>query len=367
MAGILAADISGEIPTPFWHGLLYHGLCNTVAGPSGVGKTQVVSRIVADVTRTGGMVSYSPEEAPVIIAYRLKAAGADMSKVLVDDYILPRDLARLESDILVHGLTLVVFDTAEKHLDVPMGQWGKKIFKPLEAICYRTGCAMLFIHHTVKNLKKSASWQAALGGHTAGIAGSSRSVILVGKRPDNAEQLLAAQCKNAYGPESDAVAFEFDQETFQQPNGDPVDMSFVHLAEKGIKFTNPVSLCIIQGDAEKKGPSPEMLAAAAEFLTLTLADGPVPVEDSNLCPDHGHIHMDVGTCNVKGCTRDLRTVLGLKSMAQDADISHGTLKRARAALEIVASRKGAGKGAVPYVRLPDGHPAINPNAPVTLS
>lgn len=360
---INAADVTGDVPGKLWHDCLYEGLVTTVAGPSGGGKSLIAVKLVADLTVAGHSVIYCPEEDPLMLSYRLRAAGADLTKVIIASYIVPRDMPALEADILAESVKLVVFDTAMKHIDGPMQRWDKPL-DALDRVAYRTRCSFLFLHHTNKNVKKSATWHAAIGGASGGLAGTSRKVHLVGPRPDDANHILMANVKDSYGPEADAIAFEFHEEEFDQSDGSQVSVSHVGIAEKGVKLDNKTEIVCVAGGGEKKGPNPEQLAKAAEFLTETLKFGPVPAGFHNVCASHGACGQDSDVCPT--CGGNVTAQNGVRQLGEDQDISWGTIKRARPHLKIENSRKGAGKGSVPYMRLPDGHPALIPGAPTDL-
>lgn len=378
LPGVFASDLSGDVPVPFWHGSFYPGLINTVAGKSGGGKSTIVARVVADLTLQGKNVIWAAEEDPLFVTYRIRAAGGDTSKVRFHKFMLPTDLNILRECILADNAAMVVFDTAEKHINAPQMRWGKVLDK-LDPVAYETGCAMLFIHHVNKNVKKTSDPLSSLGGHIAGIGGSSRMVFLVGPNPQDNTETALCRIKNAYGKcEYDAITFATDVEEFDQSNGTTVEVAHASISQKDVKIVNPIELVISTGHGESRGPTPEQLTAACEFLTKLLADGPVPVSDAHRCPTHGHFSQDTAACPT--CNGPLLLVTGAKTAAEDADLTwHGAVKRGRKHLEIEISRKGSGKGSVPYVRLPVGdapdakgkragrHPALSATAPDTLS
>lgn len=378
LPGVMASDLTGDVPVPFWHGMFYPGLINAVAGKSGGGKSTIVARVVSDITLQGRNVIWCAEEDPLMVTYRLRAAGGDVSKVRFHKFIIPRDLPLLRDTIIHDNAAIVVFDTAAKHIDGPQMRWGKPLDK-LDAVAYETGCAMIMIHHVNKNVKKSADPLSALGGSTEGIVGSSRMIHLVGPNPADAAETAMCPIKNSYGKvEYEAMTFTTETEEFDQSNGTTVEVAHADIAGKGVKIVNPIDLAISTGHGEARGPTPEQLTAACEFLTKLLADGPVPVSDAHLCATHGHVSQDVHACPT--CSGPLTLVTGARTQAEDADLVwHGAVKRARKFLEIEISRKGSGKGSVPYVRLPIGadpdpktgkregrHPALSATAPDTL-
>jgi AAA domain len=389
--GTIAATVKGDVPTKFWpdtnEPLLYQRSICLAAGPSGVGKSLITVKLAADLTRTAGKVIYcNAEDDPVIQAFRLSASGADMAKVRLGDFVIPDDLDALELAIRYDAAKLVVFDTAEKHINAPIQRWAKPLMQ-LGHVLKATDCSAMFVHHTNKNVKKNADWRAAIGGATAGLIGTARSIALVGKRPDDAAQIVFCPVKDSYDETPRALAFEFATEEFDQSDGRSVEVSYMRLAEKGLAITNPVSLVHVAGDGDgdgKHGPSPEKAAEAAEFITETLADGCRPVKDVYRCkanPDStstpndpsrkcGHASIKTfeaaGEC-CPGCGGEMVGVIGLESMAEAASISFHTVKKAKVAISVPSGVKGFGATRINYWRLPDGHPSLNPNAPEVLT
>lgn len=389
--GIRAADVTGNVPGKFWpdaaHAVLYERSVNVTAGPSGYGKSLISVKRAADITRTGHAIGYAnAEDDTVMQRFRFEAAGADLSKVRLFPHgqlQIPDDLERIEYLTRLHGIKLWVFDTAEKHINGPVQRWAKPLAQ-LVRVLEATGATADFIHHTNKNVKKSADWRAAIGGATAGLIGTARSIQLVGRRPDDPSQVVLCPVKDSYVETPKAIAFEFNVEEFQQPNGEMIDVSAMRVAEKGLTITEPTALVVVVGgDDSKTGPSPEKAAEAAEFVCNALADGARAVKDVYRCKTHpdgrqdpdgkakcGHaatkvVEANNGAC--PDCGGAMTAVAGLQTDAEEAGVSWGTIKRAKTALELVTARKGFGGGGIFYWRLPDGHPALTPGAPEDLA
>ncbi len=377
--GRLAADITGDIPAKFWNDCLPEKSVCAVAGPSGVGKSLIVSTITADISRTVGTVIYgNNEDDPVIQRCRLEAAGADMQKVVMESFNIVTDLDDLAETVMYHKAKFVVFDTAQKHMGIPMQRWDIPL-KELASLCQKLDFTAMLVHHTNKSVAKNADWRSAIGGSTAGLTGTARSIALIGQRPDNPSQVLYCPVKDSNDETPLAIAYEFDTEDFDQSDGRTVSVAYMIESERDIKVVNKTALVFVQGSGDgKRGPAPEQAAAAAEFLTDLLAHGPVAVNDHILCStnplgvggDCGLFHADHdGAC--PDCGGPTHGQLGIKSLASESEVSFGTAKRAKAALTIESSRKmdkhsKGGKRSVVFWRLPDGHPSLIPNAPVEL-
>lgn len=372
MADILkAADIDGDVPEPFWHGLFAGRSVNAIAGPSGVGKSTITVKVAADMSHHFPVIYCNFEDDKVVQRMRLEAAGADLDKVFLSTYDVVHDLETIRYDMQSLGSKLIILDTAEKAISAPMQRWGRPLDLLLHEVLEPLEAAAIFVHHTIRTLKQGASWHAAIGGSTQGLAGTSRGVLLCGVRPDDGSQVLVCPVKNSYGETGKAVAFDRDVESLTQANGDEVDVPYMVLAETGIMVADPVSLVRVAGDKNgRRGPSPERAAEAADFLRDNLADGPLPVNTCERCTrclahfSTKHVEGNGGAC--PDCSGPTLSIDGLKQRAENDAVNFHTIKRAKAALAIESGRKGAKEKSVPFWRLPDGHPALNAGAPTEL-
>jgi hypothetical protein len=380
LRGTLAANVTGNIPERFWpdeeSACLYRKEITLLAAPSKVGKSQMSLRIAADFTidgnedGTGGFVIYcNLEDALPIQRYRFEAAGADMDKVLFTTFALGSELRILEDHIQHYGAGLIVFDTAVKHLTrggrrIPESQWGT-VLTDLREVCQRNDCAALLIHHTKKGVAKSADWRDAVAGQVGHLTGTARAIALGGKRPDDPTQVVYCPVGDSYAEAPLAVSFTWHEADFTQADGKQVTVSYLKVADTGIEIPNPTLLVHITGEDVKRGPTAEQAAAAGEFIIGALANGPMPVDDHDVCTCGTVVRLG-DACSCGGVTTSR---FGLKSLAEDDDVSWGTLKRAKASSAfnfIENGRKGFGKGSLPYWKLPDGHPALAAGAPSTL-
>ena len=236
-----------------------------------------------------------------------------------------------------------------------------------------TGAAALFVHHTIRSVKADANWRAAVGGATNGLVGTSRSLCLVGLDPADPERIILCPVKDAYGECPDATAFEMLAEDMPQADGELVSISHMAMIERNVKIPNPTALVVVQGKGDKKsGPSAEKAAEAGDFLRDQLKDGAKPVSDYEKCAKchafwsthHWQVTAN-GSC--PGCGHaSCTTEEGVQNAAIREGVSWGTIKRARPMLLIESSRKASKKDALPFIRLPAGHPALVPGARTEL-
>ncbi len=369
--GILAADVEGKMPEVFWPDendpIFYRGSVVTIAGPSGKGKSLSTVLIGAHETRVGGFVIYcNAEDDEGMTKLRFEAAGADLQRIVFDDFNLweESERNRLRAAISFYGATVVIFDTAAQHLDPAQSRWPHTL-KAVRRICAEMGCTAFFVHHTNKNVKKGADWRSAIGGTTGGLVGTSRNVALFGSAPDVPDTVLLCPVKDSYRETPKAVRFEFRTTEIEfDDTGDTVDVGYLGIAEKGVSVPNPVALVFIQSD-EKRGPSPERAQEAGKFICGVLADGAVPVKDCYLCASCGHQSYKRVTANQGACPECdgvVTEVKGIETHADEAGISWGTLKRIKGDFGVESGVKGFGPGKLGWWRLPDGHIKLNPGA-----
>lgn len=364
--GILASAVTGDVPGRLWGDCFYQRSLNLIAGPSKVGKSQVSVSVVADIAAKDQVIYCNAEDDEVVQALRFRAVDANLDNIHLASFTIPDDLDALRSNILTLGAKLVVFDTAEKHIHAPVQHWGKHLAK-LRYMLAETDCAVMYISHTLKNVKKSADWRAAIAGNVGGMVGSCRYAALVG-RPTGGTDPLFIPVADQYGADPvgqpTAIRFEFDSENFTMSDGRDVPISYVSPVEYGITVSNPADAVFIAGDDRQHGPNPEALAAATRFVTEALTAGPRCRKDTWRClvnPDGasgkcGQIGYNAGKDGAcPDCGGPLVSVSGLQAEGELHDLSWGTLRRAITNIECESRKAKNGTKAFAYYVLPDGH------------
>lgn len=379
--GILASQVAHEAVDRLWHGILIRKGIGMIGGPSGLGKSTAAFKIAADFSQSyGRVIISSKEDARSVQRDRLEAAGGDIHNVIFDQYDIPRDIDALEREIVAEGIGLVVMDTAAKHIAAPIDKADHKAaqaLSPLADMCDRTGCTVLFIAHTYRNIKaKGSDPLSALPG---GLANTARFALLFGADPADATRLVLTRVKDSYEsvrtPTNGyrAIAFEWDAVEFIDPiKGTPYEVGALRIAEKEVSIGDPLATVRMAKDGDgKSGPSAEKRAEAAEFLSNALAAGPLPVE-----PRGAHVCL-AGCGYTAGdscpkCAGQVTTGPYLKGLVESEGLSWGTILRAQEVIGVVKGRKPGPnpkkrlEGSIAWWRLPDGHPKLHPNAPVEL-
>ena len=183
-------DVEIEPPTWLWSRWLVRGALHLLIGRQGMGKSTVAAWLVANVT-TGGRLPgdtsphnparcamLSLEEPDSRLAARLRAAGADMSRVIVlrevaersekgadfhRPWRMPMDCSLLEEVIVQEGLELVTVDglgysvTGDSHNYAVVASALAELVKVAE----RTGATILGLTHPPKGGSEAVT--AAIG------------------------------------------------------------------------------------------------------------------------------------------------------------------------------------------------------------
>jgi archaellum biogenesis ATPase FlaH len=197
------------------------GSLTLLAGREGLGKSTLAVQICAQITRgtlegelhgTPRNVLYihSEDSREFTVAPRLKAAGADMDRVLFVDVetaqtdsgtvILPLDLRSLEKVIVQHQVTFVVLDAATSSMSSELSgkddRAVRSYLEPLAQLAARQGCVVFGLCHfgkrdgtdTGKLILGSIAWSQV-----------ARSVLSVA-RDDDSGNLIVTNTKANLAP-----------------------------------------------------------------------------------------------------------------------------------------------------------------------
>src|SRR5215469_1507852 len=168
------ADIEPEETSWIWKGWLPLKDAVLGAGEGGVGKGLNVADVAARITNGDEMPDYSeglgaprnvvlitPEDhARRAMAWRLRAAGADLSRVfdlthvLGREFTIPDDLAVLRREVLAIGnVGLVVIDPLMQVCDKSLSSVKfvrKQVWGPLRQLAEELDCCIFTLHHLTK-------------------------------------------------------------------------------------------------------------------------------------------------------------------------------------------------------------------------
>lgn len=356
--GMFASQVAVQAPDRFWHDFFYYGVMQSISGPKKTAKSLTGVKILADMSHRGMVIMSGREDSKAVQRLRLEAAGANLDNVFLPEngYDIPthldmlrRDIADLSEQGAAKGLdsrVVIVMDTAIKHVEYALDKSDHKAARalsPLAKLCEETESGLIFIDHSLKNIPKNANPDFAVSG---GLLGSVRWAGLFGWDPTNKERRVLVPIADQYREPQKAMAFCIETVDVFDPNtGIEIPVGAMVVDEKELDLTDAQKVGCVRISSAEGGPSASKKAEAAEFLTKLLAFGPRPVN----------------TATVNG-----KTYNGIVQEAEESAISMMTVRRAGDAIGVVKSRHGAGKGSVPFWRLPDGHPALAPGAPSTF-
>ena len=216
-----------------WYPYIPYGKITIIQGDPGEGKTTFILKLAAMLSlgKCFGNGEEIEIQEPVNIIYqtaedgladtikpRLTEAEADCTKILVIDdseKSLHMQDERIEQAIKKVNAKVLVLDPIQAYLgekvDMNRANEAREVTKHLASIAERTGCAIILIGHMNKGGGTKAAYRGIGSVDFYAIA---RSVLLVGKVPDNEEIRAVCQIKNNLAQEGNTMAFSLGEEGF---------------------------------------------------------------------------------------------------------------------------------------------------------
>jgi hypothetical protein len=298
-----------------WPGRLALGKLAILDGDPGPGKSLLALDLCARLSTGRPFPDGSPSPGPAnalilngedgeedTIRPRLLSLGADIDRVFVldqeDDSAglirLPAQLGPLDEAVRKTQARLVVIDPIMAFVDqsvVTMSdQSVRRLLYPLSRLADRHQTAVLMNRHLNK---KSAGCSLYRGTGSIAFLAACRSGWLVARNPDSPATCVLAQLKNNLAPPQPSLAYQMQL----QADGPP---TLSWLGESSLTADK-----LLGGRAA--GPLPSARERARDFLLGFLEDGP-------------------------------RTTREIWQASQEQDISHRTLERAKAELQVRSCR-----------------------------
>lgn len=214
---------------------LPQGMLAIMGGVSGVGKTYLAMNWIASISNgkplpfmdksyctTQGYTYYFTQEndANIVIQPRLASMGADLSKIMIqniengDTYEpLTMNDSRLEELAKEYPPSLIVFDPIQSYLGDKVGMNKANEVRPildwLGNFAKRHNCTILLISHMSKpSVCNTAALDRLLG--SSDFRNAARSIIIVGKDPENSESHVFAHAKNSIGTIGESQRFHIE-------------------------------------------------------------------------------------------------------------------------------------------------------------
>jgi len=333
--GILVSDVETERLAWLWCGWLALGKISVLDGDPGLGKSATTLDIAARVstgrpfpdgseceTGAGGVVILSAEDGLAdTIKPRLEAAGADTSRISSLGTVwegrgerrhertlsLPEDIPLIEREVRRVEAKLVIVDPLmaflPKKIDAHKDQDVRRALAPFASMAERTAVAVQVVRHLSKSEGTSPIYR---GGGSIGIIGAARMGALVAKDPKDEEGRVLAPTKNNLAGHPKSLLYGLEE-------ADNGAVRVIWAGESEYSASELLqSVRVDRADARRE---------AEAFLETLLADGPVPKAT-------------------------------VEEEAKAANISPGTVRRAKTSLGVIAEREnqvGGERGAGRWV------------------
>ena len=221
-----------EIPVEevqwLWYPYIPYGKLTIIHGDPGEGKTTLILRLAALLSRGLGLPCDDRAQEPVKIIYqtaedglgdtikpRLLAGDADCSQILViDESEASLSLLdeRVEQAIASTGARVLILDPVQAYLgagvDMNRANEVRAILAKLGRIAEKYKCAILLVGHLNK-MQGAKRQYRGLG--SIDFQAAARSVLIVGRLKDKPEIRVMAHEKSSLAPEGKPIAFELNE------------------------------------------------------------------------------------------------------------------------------------------------------------
>lgn len=225
---IYLSDVAPQSVEWLWYPYIPYGKITIMHGDGGEGKTTLALNLAAILSRGEALPCNSYDDTnrltePINVIYqtaedgladtikpRLLSAGADCSRIVtIDELKDPLSMTdeRLEQAIKTTGARLLILDPIQGYLganvDINRANEVRPIFSRLGKIAEKYNCAILLIGHLGKCKQKAA--YRGLG--SVDIVAAARSVLMVGKPPNDPAKRIICHSKSNLAPSGQSLNF----------------------------------------------------------------------------------------------------------------------------------------------------------------
>lgn len=226
---IYLSDVAPQSVDWLWYPYIPYGKITIMHGDGGEGKTTLALNLAAILSKGDELPRNNFDEMksttePITVIYqtaedgladtikpRLLAAGADCSRIITIDEtknVLSMTDERLEQTIKATGARLLILDPIQGYLganvDINRANEVRPIFSQLSRIAEENNCAVLLIGHLSK-CRQKASYRG-LG--SVDIVAAARSVLMVGKLPNDPEKRIICHSKSNLAQNGKSLNFK---------------------------------------------------------------------------------------------------------------------------------------------------------------
>lgn len=239
---ICAADVISEDVQMLWTPYMPLGKLVLLDGDPGCGKSYASLMVCGAFASGWGLPDPAnsghpgPQREPVNVAYasredsiedtlvpRLKWAGCDLQHVRfltgVKRYgkgkavpLTLQDVDALDREIAAHSYALLVIDPLQSYLGpgvkMAEAETTRPILDALGALARKHRCTIVLIRHLRKGTADRAIYRGMGGMDFAGVA---RSMLMIGRDPDDKNLRVLAHAKASIGAEGDSLAFRINR------------------------------------------------------------------------------------------------------------------------------------------------------------
>lgn len=257
-----------------WKGRVPAGMISVVAGRPDQGKGLFCSYLAAEVSKRPGKgkVLYSAVEDPrdLMTRPRLEAAGADLDRVVLGEFILPTQMEELATIVRRENIRLVIMDPFNAHLSgvSRFNDAIRKVTSPLAKLADQTGCAIVIVEHARKDIGPKVHPLAGIGGGGSGLVAAARMGFVFGTDPEDRDRKILCTVKSNIRELPEPVAFDVDVDT-EQDTIKEVPM-LLYTGETAFDARR----LLASQEAGTPGRKPDKRAEADEWLTMHLFSQP---------------------------------------------------------------------------------------------